>query len=172
MPNDLQRYLMICNAYIASLPSYREIPEPVSKQMVTVWPIETDSEADQINAMLHDDRLCKEAVNSYGLVTALTAISDAKRSQAELGGLGPFLLAWSPSGQKGQPDALVLVSNLSNVTSFEQAKEIFLQWSHNIVENPELWEEGWNKEKLRAIIRLWADKYGPKILKIFGVASE
>jgi hypothetical protein len=171
MSDDLPRYHMICNAYITSLLSYREVPAPIQRQMVTVWPIETDSAANLINAMIPNDKLCEKAVDSYGLMTALIAIDDAKRSHAELDGLGPFLLAWSPSGQKGRPDALVLVSNLSNVTTFEQAKQVLLRWSHDVVENPDLWENGWNEEKLKLTIRLWADRYGPRILKIFG-ASE
>jgi len=169
---DFPRHQMICNAYIASLPSYKEISTSINNQMVTVWPIETDSAADRINAMPLDYKLCKEAISSYGFVTALTAINDARNSNAKLDGLGPFLLAWSPSGQKGRPDALVLVSNLSNVTTFEQARQVFLRCSHDIVENPEIWENGWNNEKLKAMIRFWADRYGPKTLKVFGIASE
>jgi hypothetical protein len=133
---------MICNAYIASLPFYKEVPTPIKIQMVTVWPIEADSAGDQINAMARGDRLCKEAVRVYGLVAALNAINDAKRSNAELGGVGPFLLAWSPSEQKGRSDALVLVSDLSDITTYAQAKQVFFQWATDIVENPELWMRG------------------------------
>jgi hypothetical protein len=172
MPDDLSRHQMICNAYIASLPSLKEVSTPIKDQMVTVWPIEADGMADQINTMLRDDRLCKEAVGAYGLVTALDAINDAKRSSAKLDGVGPFLLAWSPSGQKGRSDALVLVSNLSGITTYEQAKQVFLQWSEDIVENPELWRRGWNTEKLKFLIRVWADKYGPKILEAFGAPGK
>ena len=62
----------------------------------------------------------------------------------------------------------MLVSNLSDVTTTEQAREIFDRWSTDIQENPELWVKGWNSEKLKMVIRLWADKYGPKFLEIFG----
>jgi chemotaxis protein MotB len=171
MPDDRLRDQMICDAYIASLPFYKQVPTPIKDQMVTVWPIEADRAADQINAMARDDRLCKEAVRTYGLVEALEAIKDAKRSNAELDGVGPFLLAWSPSEQKGRSDALVLISNLSDISTYAQAKQVFFQWSTDIVENPELWRKGWNIEKLKFVIRLWADKYGPRILKLFGASG-
>jgi hypothetical protein len=159
---------MICEAYVASLPASAELSAPTIEQMVTVWPIETDEDAIELGSMPLSQDVCKEAVDSYGLVTALVALADARRSHAALDGIGPFLLAWSPSGKKGQPDALVLVSNLSNVTNSEQAKRMFLDWSHDIVENSSLWDKGWNMEKTRATIRLWADRYGSGILKIFG----
>jgi chemotaxis protein MotB len=168
MPDDRLRDEMFCNAYIASLPFFKEVPTPIKDQMVTVWPIEANSTAYQINVMARGDRLCKEAVRAYGLVAALNAINDAKHSNAEVGGVGPFVLAWSPSEQKGRSDALVLVSDLSDITTYAQAKQVFVQWASDIVENPELWRKGWNTEKLKFVIRLWADKYGPRILKLFG----
>jgi hypothetical protein len=177
VPEDTGRYQMICNAYIASLPSSKEVTVPIERQMVTVWPIDIDSTAVRISAMTHDEdeKVCKEAVSSYGLVTALGAINDAKYSNAQnrkLDGLGPFLLAWSPSGHKGQPDALVLVSDFSNVTNFDQAKQRFRDWSTEIEKNPDLWKKGWNTERLRVVIQLWTDKYGPQILKLFGISGE
>jgi hypothetical protein len=66
------------------------------------------------------------------------------------------------------PQGLVLVSDLSNVTNSAEAKRIFSDWSKDIIENPALWERGWNAEKMRVAIRLWADKYGSDILKAFG----
>jgi hypothetical protein len=171
VPDDFPRYQMICEAYVASLPSYSEVSTPIEEQMVTVWPIETDRTANRLNKMPPSDQICKSAVRSYGLTTAKNAIDDARRSRAVLDGVGPFLLAWSPSGEKGKPNALVLVSNLSNVTNSEQAKHIFLDWSNDIVENPELWVRGWNIEKARVTIQLWADRYGSGILKIFGLGG-
>jgi hypothetical protein len=78
------------------------------------------------------------------------------------------LLAWSPATQKGQPGSLVLTSDFSDVTTLQQAKDLFSDWSANIQENPELWKEGWNLEKVKIVIRLWADKYGMQFLNLFG----
>jgi hypothetical protein len=165
--DDIKRYTIICEAYVSTFPFYKEIKAPITEQIVTVWPIDTDDNATRINGMPSDD-LCGDAVFHYGLVTALQAIDDAKRRRARIDGLGPFLLAWSPSRQKGVPDALVLVSNLSEVTTSEQAKAFFEKWRHDIEEDPELWKEGWNLEKLRTVLRLWADKYGEQLLQLVG----
>ena len=62
----------------------------------------------------------------------------------------------------------MLVSDFSDVTNFEQAKEIFYDWTVQIQEKPELWHRGWNIELVRRTIQLWADKYGARILNIFG----
>jgi hypothetical protein len=167
---DLQRYNMICEAYASSLLFYKEVPVPLDKQMVTVWPIDSDNEAKRANQRWWDD-VCPDAVKHYGLLTAEEAILDARKDGARIDGLGPFLLAWSPAGQKGRADALVLVSDLSEVTTIEQAKSLFMQWSQDIEKNPELWDKGWNISKLKTIIRLWADKYGERLLQLAGVKS-
>jgi hypothetical protein len=168
--DDRSRYKMICRAYVAGLLHFTEVTAPQKSQMVTVWPIETDKEADRINAMRRD-RLCPEAVRRYGIRTSLGAIDDARNSKNvtlnTLDGVGPFLLAWSPTAEKGKSDALVLVSDLSKVTTWEQAQEIFLRWSHDIQDNPELWSNGWNIEKFRMTARLWVDKVG-SVLTLFG----
>jgi hypothetical protein len=167
---DTQRYEMICSAYVAGLLHFTDVKWPLKQQMVTVWPIESDSQAMRINKMPRES-LCSEAVRRYGLPTSLEAIESARRSGVRFGGAGPFLLAWSPSETKGQPDALVLVSDLSDVTTSEQAKQIFFDWFSKIQENPELWRPGWDIAKLKVLIRLWADKYGEKLLKVVGVKS-
>ena len=139
---------------------------------MTVWPIESDAEATGINHMPGSDDICKNAVQHYGLPAAQTAIIDARKSHAELSGKGPFLLAWSPANSKGQPNSTVLVLDLSDVTTPEQAEASFSYWSTTVQANPELWDKGWNTGQLKTVIRLWADKYGPQILKIFGVANS
>lgn len=169
---------MLCEAYASTLLAYNEVPAPINTQMVTVWPIDTDGEATRLNRMPpHDkpndgsvstiqNRTCVDAVSRYGLLTAEVAIRDARKNRARIDGLGSFLLAWSPSAKKGMPDALVLVSDLSEVTTMEQAKGIFVQWSVDIEKNPELWKKGWNVDSLKTVIKLWADKYGERLLQL------
>ena len=165
--DDFSRHVMICNAYVTGLLHFSETQAPQKSQMVTVWPIATNNEANQINTLPRDN-LCSDAVRHYGLATSLEAIASARLNHVTLDGTGPFLLAWSPAEEKGKPDALVLVSDLSDVTTAEQAREIFRQWSIDIQNNPALWRNGWNREKIRIKIQLWADKYGPKVLALFG----
>jgi hypothetical protein len=107
-------------------------------------------------------------VDNYGLVVAKQAIKDAELAGVDASGRGPFLLAWSPSIDKGKQDALVLVSDLSHITTYEQAKQILQLWSRDIEQDPQLWSNGWDIERLRVQIRLWVDKYGPRVLTMFG----
>jgi hypothetical protein len=167
-PHDRHRHLMICEAYIASLPLFSEIGVHRSRQMATVWPIRKDEIAEDMNRM-QGKNVCEIAVESYELVTALNSIRDARIAGADIPGSGPYLLAWFPPTDKGMKNALVLVSNLSDATTYDNAQSMLLQWTRDIQQDSSLWEKGWNVEKLRVRIRLWADKYGPKILSLFGV---
>ncbi|MGV7219044.1 hypothetical protein [Bradyrhizobium sp. UFLA05-112] len=113
---DKDRYDMICDAYVSSLPYYKDVKAPPQRQMVTVWPLEKSPWADKINAEARQ-KVCAGAVAHYGVVLAQEAIKDAKQNGAALDGQGPFLLAWSPGSVKGRPDALVLVADLSTSSS-------------------------------------------------------
>lgn len=165
------RHLMICEAYMAGLPHMTELFDlgvPTSEQMVTVWPINYDGKASKLNqADTITTEMCYDAVRNYGLVAALRAIKEAEFAGADLSDQGPFLLAWSPSNRKGRRDALVLTLNLSYVTTYRQASEMMQRWSREIEQNPELWSNGWNLERMRTAIQLWADAYGPQILTLF-----
>jgi hypothetical protein len=162
------QYQMICNAYVATLLRYNELRAPLYAQMVTVWPVDTINESNRLNASPRD-RVCEEAAQHYGLPISLNAVRDAEQSQADLSGSGPFLLAWSPGNTKGEQHSLVLVADLSDMTTPQQAKDYFSRWAEDIQKDPKLWERGWNTEKLATVIRLWADKWGPKLLRVFGV---
>ena len=166
-PDDRKRYLMFCETNVALLPHTSEVLLPRSRQMVTVWPIQSDNVASHLNRAPRRE-VCEPAIDNYGLVLATTALKDAGKTGADLNDQGPFLLAWSPSSQKGKDDALVLVANLSNVTTSEQAKLRLQRWKTDILLNPEIWERGWNLERVRITVREWADKFGPKILTLFG----
>jgi hypothetical protein len=165
-PDDAPRYKLICDAYVSALPHYTDVRAPFSEQMVTVWPIDTDREATRINRIPRDS-VCGPAVPNYGLPIAQHAIQEARMNKAVLDGRGPFLLAWAPGSKKGQPNAPVLVSNLSNVSNIEDAKAVFTQWVTDIQDDRSLWDNGWNRTKLEVIIRLWIDRYGSDIIKYF-----
>lgn len=166
-PDDRKRYLMFCEAYVAALPHTSEVLLSRSQQMATIWPIQSDGFASYLNRVPIRD-VCEPAIDNYGLVVATAALNDAGKTGADLNDQGPFLLAWSLSSQKGKDDALVLVVNLSNVTTPEQAKLRLLRWKKDILLNPEIWERGWNLERVRITVGEWADKFGPKILTLFG----
>jgi hypothetical protein len=166
--HDRDRHLMICEAYIAGLPHSSELALldiHLHDQMVTVWPVDSDSSAEKLNHMSRKGT-CEIAVESYGLTIARAALFHAERAGMAISGIGPFLLAWSPSTDKGKPDALVLVADLSNVTTYRQAQEILLRWSRDIEQDPRLWRKGWDLERVRREIQLWVDAYGSSILTL------
>jgi hypothetical protein len=170
-PHTKDRHVMICNAYVATLPHADELPVPRIEQMATVWPVREDAVADVLNHSRQPD-VCEKAVLNYGLTLAKRALKEAMVAGVETAGLGPFLLAWSPSTDKGKKDALVLVSDLSDVTTYAQAESILLAWSNDIESDPTLWKNGWNVERLRLKIRHWVDNYGSRTLAIIGLKND
>ena len=166
-PFDIDRYKLICEAYLSAIPHHSELDIPLSDQMVTVWPVDTRSHADAINRAARSG-VCDLAVANYGLVTSLDALADAQLAGASFSGTGPYLLAWSPAKTKGSGEALVLQADLSHVSTIAQAKSVFEKWVVDIEENPQLWQKGWNVELVRISIRNWLDQFGGDVLKIFG----
>jgi hypothetical protein len=164
---ERERHVMLCEAYVAALPRSDELAVPVEEQMATVWPIADDKLADELNELGRPD-LCETAVARYGLATALQAIGDAGEERIGRDRRGPFLLAWSPAAGKGDPDALMLVADLSDVTTYAQAEAFFVLWRTDIEANPEYWGEGWDVQRLRLAIQLWVDRYGSQIFSILG----
>jgi hypothetical protein len=164
---ERERHVMLCEAYVATLPRSDELAVPVAEQMVTVWPISDDKTADQLNEP-GSDGVCEAAISRYGLAVSLQALRDAGEERIGHDRRGPFLLAWAPAVDKGKPDALMLVADLSDVTTYAQAEAVFVLWRNDIEANPEYWGEGWNVEQLRLAIQLWVDRYGSQIFSILG----
>lgn len=164
---DKARHVMLCEAYVAALPHTNELSMPIDKQMVTVWPVNADKIADDLNAEAGSG-VCERAIRNYHLPVALQAIREAGPDHFDRAARGPFLLAWSPASTKGDPTAPVLMADLSDVTTYEQARAIFVLWRTDIEANPEYWEDGWSLEQLRLSIRLWVDRVGPQIFSILG----
>jgi hypothetical protein len=164
------RHEFICQAYLATLPRSKDLGVPSEQQMATVWPVSSEEMAKALDDAAHWEQVtCKVAVNNYHLLSALRALRDAEVAGADTSGRGPYLLAWSPASDKGNPDALVLRADLSGVTTEQQAMQILSDWRRDIEQDPSLWKDGWDMEDLAAEIRLWADKHGPEILALFGI---
>jgi hypothetical protein len=161
------RYVGVCEAYVAALPRPSELAVPESDQMVTVWPVDSQDRAERLRAASNSP-ICGEAVDYYDLTTALNAIADAKLAGVTFGNeQGPFLLAWSPSSSKGQPHVPVLLADLSSAATPREVQLRFTRWRTDIEENPGLWRHGWDTDKLATTLREWADTVGPSILKLF-----
>jgi hypothetical protein len=178
-PHDHERYLLVCEAYAATLP-HADDPAmvPRKEQMVTVWPVRSADTADALNGSALDavgaTGVCNVAVVAYDLVVAQQAIKEAELCAGiRLWRRGPYLLAWSPGKTKGSRDAPVLVADLSEKATLDDLKAVFVKWANDIEKNPELWREGegWSVDKVRTLIREWADRWGPSILSFVSGAS-
>lgn len=164
-PSERQRLNVICEAFIAPLP---ERSEGDNAAMVTVWPVASSAHADELNAA-PGDRICGEAVERYGLAEGRKAIIDTERTGWILDNRGPYLLAWSPPDARGTAGALVLLVDLSGVTTAEAARAVMLRWSSDIERNDALWSEsGWDVDVLRPIIANWREEFGARTLMLLG----
>lgn len=165
---DRSRHIMFCNAYISTLPHSSELSHlPQSKQMVTVWPIESNLIADSLNRKPRS-KVCDIAVDKYALVSSLQAIKDAEYSgNVKAVGRGPYLIAWSPAREKGKRNTPVLITDLSEISSPEDANLFLSHWAKDIESNPSVWNNGFSIEKIRVSLRLWADTFGPKLMSAF-----
>jgi hypothetical protein len=164
-PETKDRYQLVCQAYLASLPPSSDLKVSVSKQMVTVWPVDDPKPLFELS----DDKSkeCEYAVAHYDLTTALWALAEARDAGAgTLDGDGPYLLAWSPSGEKGEEDALVLVLDMSSATLSQYFKEQFVDWRTRIEQDPSLWYNGFSLDGLRVTIKYWVDRWGTGFLSI------
>jgi hypothetical protein len=152
---------------MATLPSVSASSAPVAEQMVTVWPIDNPNLAERLNSQFESVSVCQQAVEHYDLSTALIALKEARTQERKgLAGNGPYLLAWSPSSQKGKNGSIVLVADLSNATTAEQYLSYFQKWRNDIEQNPDLWKRGWSEDSLATVIRNWVDKWGAMILSV------
>ena len=178
-PQSARRYMAICEGFLAGLPAAAELTDrgvPLAQQMATVWPLDDATLANYLNGIDTGSaplEPCRDIVASIHLFTSREAIANAMRASdnESFEGSGPYLIAWSPSTTFGRRDVPVLVWDLSDVTTSQLATDLFVDWANEIVRNPDLWRDGWDLERLRRTLRWWADKYGPGILRVFGLGD-
>jgi hypothetical protein len=154
------RLKMACASFVAYLERQSDVPKsvPVNDQMLTIWPLDSP-DAEQAKK---DD--CDFVLDHYDLYGADAAISDAQKQGARFGERGPFLIGWSPSNSRGQPDKLVLVVDMSSYDSQDSFNEALQFWKKKIVEDPSLWRHGFSLERFRLSLRDFVDHYGGSIL--------
>ncbi len=150
---------MICNSFVAFFPRSETATAPLKDQMITIWPV-AKPEASELK---RDD--CDFAVSHYDLNAAELAMKDARRQHASFDGEGPYLIGWSPSSDRGLPDKLVLVIDMSADNSQALIDQKFLFWKKQIVEDPAKWRSGFSIESVRAAIRIFADQYGQAMVE-------
>lgn len=162
-PDTEHRYQLICEAFIKTISFTSEVTQPISEQMVTIWPVTSAQIAKKIHAAPETDR-CKMAVAHYYLPHSERAMEFARMAGQKLGtGRGPFLLAWSPGGTMGNSKVPVLNRDLSLVVTRQQADEEFRTWKAEI-RNRDCWDCSNFVENSRRNLRLYADYYGARTI--------
>lgn len=164
------RLMMACQAFLASLPPQNTLPASVkvNDQMLTIWPLTT------VGPSTPQGNDCSYLLDNYDLYGGISAIQDAVRQDRRLDGRGPFLIGWSPSENRGRPDAVVLILDMSPMDSQTSFDDAFTFWQYKIVESPMLWRNGFSAERLRLALRDFADHHGQNILfglKLWGKES-
>lgn len=167
---EYERRRMICEAYVLAFSSSAEASGLPGKKFVTLWPLIDDGVAEYLVArsgqQIVDAGDCAGAVNFYDYVAAMEVISSARRSKDEpaLEGRGPFLLAWSPANEKGQPGALALVLDFSRVEERENVVRLMRKWRNDIITEPSLWDNGWSVLELKVAISEMLESIGPGLV--------
>lgn len=157
------RYLLVCREYWSALSAASELDVPLDQQMVTVWPVSTLETAEYLSLPGAEEN-CEQAVDDYHLVTAQAALRHAEIADGERRNRrGPYLLAWAPPTEKGQPGVLVLSIDLSSASAPEHFADSFRRWREQIEMRPELWQRGWSVSEVRDAIRDWVDHVGAGI---------
>ncbi|WP_426436095.1 hypothetical protein [Bradyrhizobium genosp. P] len=157
---------MVCNSFVAFFPRQETASAPLKDQMITIWPL------DNPDAQQARDDDCDFAVAHYDLNASEAAIRDAQLQHANFDGEGPYLVGWSPSNARGEPDKLVLVIDMSADNSQALIDQKFLFWKKQIVEDPSRWRHGFSIESVRAAIRIFADQYGQAMLDAIKLVGD
>jgi hypothetical protein len=162
------RLTRVCEAYTHALPRQRSLPRTIRlrDQMLTVWPID-DPDAPPARA---DD--CAYLTSHYDLFGGQAAIRDAARQGLSLSGRGPYLIAWSPSENRGVPDKIVLVYDLSGYSSQASFDAVFSIWQNAIIANPALWRNGVAPSQKRLIFRDFVDDTSEAFLTALHISSK
>lgn len=167
-PATRDRYLAICEGFLNSIPASASLTRrgiTRGQQMVTVWPLVSQTDASAVNPLiemggqtnsLSSDMLCNIAVSKIDVAQSRSAIVEAEYSIGKKlsDGDGPFLIAWSPASTVGQSNVPILFMDLSNEDTLEDAELSFKDWKDRIELRPELWQDGWASEPLNANLLL------------------
>lgn len=171
---DFGRHMIFCQAYMNSLPASASVAEQPGDQFVTVWPLIDAALSERLNRAMHrSDTIatCKQAIDSYDASRARAILSNIRKNEGiALDGLGPYLFGWIPADEFGQVGKLILMLDLSRVSTYEQALIQLQSWQQKIATNPELLQDGFSIENLRRLVRDWSDQHGQAFLVLIGAA--
>ncbi|HDZ53038.1 hypothetical protein LCGC14_0408200 [marine sediment metagenome] len=169
---DFGRHMIFCQAYMNSLPVSASVAELPGDQFVTVWPLtDADLSARLNRTIQRADAVstCKQAIDSYDANHARNILTKIRKNEGfALDGLGPYLFGWIPADDFDETGKLILMLDLSRVSTYEQALIQLQSWQQKIVTNPELLQDGLSIENLRRLVRDWSDQHGQAFLVLIG----
>ncbi|WP_417525149.1 hypothetical protein [Marinovum sp.] len=175
--SDRSRYEVICAAYLEVLEASDAPSVPsTDKQLVTVWPV-AEPGLEMIGLADTPAERCAAAIDHYHLPSGRQAIKEAERGSPallqELSVLdGPFLLAWNPSTDKGNPGVPLFRMDLSQVRTESQARAFFRLWRKGILENTDHWVDGWQDVGTRLRLKVYIENYSDQALSGLGQAGK
>ncbi len=163
LPEDRPRFDAVCQAFRSTLLTHGQVAgTPVAAQMITFWPVR-DHEG-----LAGDDPPCEAMIERYDLKAGLDAIRDADTRREQLAARrGPFLIAWSPSASRAKPDAVILVIDMSAMSSADSFQDVFVTWRQKIIDDPKFWRGGFSLETIRLALRDALDTYGARLTPLF-----
>lgn len=161
--SDRDRIRMICSAFVAARTAKPDTTIDSAKSMVTIWPVASAEQADELNRASRADN-CTKAVNQYGLAIAHRAILDTESTGWVLDNPGPYVLARVPGSANGGLDARVLMLDLTSLRSSTQVTEVMESWSELERDTSLLTPEGWNTPAVQARIGDWRRRHGRSLI--------
>jgi hypothetical protein len=112
---------------------------------------------------------CKSAIDNYDEEQSREVLRKVRETEnTALAGLGPYLFGWIPAEGFDQTGKLILMLDLSRVTTYEQALIQLQSWQQQIATNPDLLRDGFSLENMRRLIRDWSDQHGQVFLVLIG----
>lgn len=153
----------VCEAFVNTLPQTSEVRGEGALQHGTIWPVTTGQLAFDLSIMEPRD-VCKSAVRDYDFGQASAALTAARKIDDSLGTqIGPYLIAWSPGQGFDTTEATLLVQDLTDVESDDEAKDQFRLWIRDIEQAINTMRDVPWHERLRLSLRSAADGYGPRV---------
>ena len=152
------RYQRTCDAFIQNLEDvdgYRDISTPDSLLMVTFWLLEQ---------MPPQPRACSTLLDAYdfSVATRIASLFD------KLSSAGPILVAFEQPYQSWRDGDNALILDLSDFSDADMDRALVI-WKDQIARDPEIWNDGFNRVKIREAFRNHVISYGAAILTFFGV---
>lgn len=159
LPDDRARFDAVCRAFRSTLLTPGQVAgTPIAAQMITFWPVRDRA------GLAGDDPSCDAMIDGYDLKAGLDAIRDADMRKEQLAARrGPFLIAWSPSASRAKPDAVILVIDMSAMSSARSFQDVFVTWRQKIIDDPKFWRGGFSLETIRLALRDALDTYGAQL---------